>query len=537
MMTKEAISGARRSSSSSQPPADDSTRNDHGGGAHQSQQSQQQRQQHHYKDSLKIFVSRIPVHFDENAIRRLVTERLLAQQEEEEGGKNDSKKDDGDENRHSSNDDDNGRGGGEDGVVLAVELAYPKTTNEEDKVTSSDHDDKTTNKYVVVVEPQQQPQQQQHKGYGFVVLKDTTLVQRALALGKLRRCGAKPTSSRQNYTLYIGPCLTDAEKEKQLQAAAAATATSAASGGGSNKKQPCFLWTSSGNKHCPYGPACKFLHVGGGRGRDGSGSTEAAADVAAKKKKKVKCRDHRKDKCKLGADACPFSHDFEPKTKKYQPPPQKDKNANDSDNDDEQPATMNVKRDDSEKDCISWKTKGKCRNFQKTDGNGIVASSNSPTVSSSSSSSRCCPYRHDPDVQKAALDKIARKKRSQNDHEEPSEDIGDVKATNCSNKRQRRGDDNKNNKVKQPLCIRVFGMSYDTTRDDVQRAFTACGKITQIDFPVFDDASRRSKGYCSVTFCTHKAVEKAVAEMDGHLEKERWWRVQAGNMLLDQWES
>jgi len=55
-----------------------------------------------------------------------------------------------------------------------------------------------------------------------------------------------------------------------------------------------------------------------------------------------------------------------------------------------------------------------------------------------------------------------------------------------------------------------------------------------VEFPRFED-SGRSKGYCGVLFQSPKAVAKAL-ELDGEELMGRWLRVQAGKMLLDQWE-
>ena len=138
---------------------------------------------------------------------------------------------------------------------------------------------------------------------------------------------------------------------------------------------------------------------------------------------------------------------------------------------------------DSEKDCINWKTKGKCR---KGD---------------------ACPYRHDEEILKAIL---AKKKRKIGEEEERAE------------------------KTSQPLCVRVFGLNYDTTEEDVRHFFRDCGKITEVTFPKFED-SGRSKGYCGIVFQSPKAVAAAV-ELDGQDLQGRWLQIQAGKMYLKQWE-
>jgi len=140
-------------------------------------------------------------------------------------------------------------------------------------------------------------------------------------------------------------------------------------------------------------------------------------------------------------------------------------------------------RPDGEKDCINWKTKGKCRKVDK------------------------CPYRHDESVRQAFLEKKKKRKPNPTTEEEKS---------------------------RQPLSVRVYGLNYDTTEDDVKEFFQHCGTIVEITFPRFEDSSR-SKGYCGVLFQSPKAVAKAV-ELDGEELHGRWLRIQAGKMYLRQWD-
>jgi len=142
-----------------------------------------------------------------------------------------------------------------------------------------------------------------------------------------------------------------------------------------------------------------------------------------------------------------------------------------------------VKKDAKDKDCINWKTKGKCRKGDK------------------------CPYRHGESVREATLAKKQKKVE----------------------KREREED-----KVSQPLSIRVFGLNYDTTEGDVREYFKHCGVIKEITFPLFED-SGRSKGYCGVLFVSPKATEKA-CELDGQELHGRWLSVQPGKMYLKQWK-
>eukprot|EP00934_Nitzschia_sp_Nitz4_P006131 Nitzschia sp. Nitz4//scaffold201_size42423//11016//12170//NITZ4_007370-RA/size42423-processed-gene-0.18-mRNA-1//-1//CDS//3329541320//6121//frame0 len=138
----------------------------------------------------------------------------------------------------------------------------------------------------------------------------------------------------------------------------------------------------------------------------------------------------------------------------------------------------------SEKDCINWKTKGKCRKGDS------------------------CLYRHDPEL----LKKLEQKRKRAGDKETEQQ-----------------------SKQKQPLCVRVFGMAYDTTEDDIREFLQDCGKIQQVSFPTFED-SGRSKGYCGVWFSSPKAVEKAI-ELDGQELLGRWLSIQAGKMYLRDWEA
>ena len=138
----------------------------------------------------------------------------------------------------------------------------------------------------------------------------------------------------------------------------------------------------------------------------------------------------------------------------------------------------------NEKDCINWKSKGKCRKGDT------------------------CPYRHDDAVRDALLSKK-------------------------TIKRQR--DDAATDKNRQPLSVRVFGLCYETTEDDVKHFFQDCGKIVEITFPKFED-SGRSKGYCCILFQSPKAVAKAT-ERDGSELHGRWLSIQPGKMYLRKWEA
>jgi hypothetical protein len=59
--------------------------------------------------------------------------------------------------------------------------------------------------------------------------------------------------------------------------------------------------------------------------------------------------------------------------------------------------------------------------------------------------------------------------------------------------------------------------------------------IQEITFPVFKD-SGRSKGYCGVRFQSPVAVTAAVELLHGQELQGRWLSVQAGKMMLREWE-
>jgi RNA recognition motif-containing protein len=236
-------------------------------------------------------------------------------------------------------------------------------------------------------------------------------------------------------------------------------------------KDICFLWKKF---RCPYGDDCKFVHDG-----EGGCNIEAADE---KKSKVQKCFSFKKrGKCKLG-DKCPFSHDT-------------CSNNESKAADTSIEVVANAKnKTDNLKDCINWKTKGKCRKGDK------------------------CPYRHDESVRLKALSK---------------KDTS-VNSTDGMTKTKRKLQD-RQSKVKQSLSIRVFGLNYSTTKEDVQNFFSHCGKIVEITFPTYED-SGRSKGYCGILFASPKAVQKAVEEMNGCELHGRWLSVQEGKMFLRKWE-
>ena len=284
-----------------------------------------------------------------------------------------------------------------------------------------------------------------HRGFGFVMFSTETIRNEAVSAGTVRG-GLKETSKRK-HTIYVRPLDRNIEDD----------------GDSAGTKNLCHLWSLF---RCPYGDACKFVHQG-----------EGGCLEKGNSKKKQKCfAFKKKGKCKLG-DKCPFSHE----SAKEKSDTEKAKGALGSDR----------AKSSSEKDCINWKSKGKCRKMNKG-----------------------CPYRHDEAVREAAL---AKKKRQTKRKRETASADG--------------GEDIEN---RQPLSVRVFGMNYDTTEQDIREFFEHCGPIMEITFPTYED-SGRSKGYCGVLFQSPKAVAKAIELNEAELHG-RWLSVQAGKMYLKQWE-
>lgn len=274
---------------------------------------------------------------------------------------------------------------------------------------------------------------------------------------------------RKRRTMYLAPVdrTTSGGRSSETDADAVGATTAAAATG------VCFLWRAG---RCTRGDACRFAHEGEGR------CVPATTELSCKERRKKKtCFSFRKTgACKRGDD-CPFSHDVAV-VRTSEP----NKTGDDAD----APTSsldFVVVVDKKDKDCINWRTKGKCR---KGD---------------------ACPYRHDPRVRDEALRKQEAKKKKKNKWNDETA------------------------KPRRPLRIRVFGLNYDTTEDRVREFLADCGPIVEMEFPTFDD-SGRSKGYCGVLFQSPKAVDKAVA-LDGAELDGRWLRIQPGKMYLKQWEA
>mmetsp|Transcript_26191 Transcript_26191/g.44659 ORF Transcript_26191/g.44659 Transcript_26191/m.44659 type:complete len:521 (+) Transcript_26191:130-1692(+) len=310
-----------------------------------------------------------------------------------------------------------------------------------------------------------------HRGFGFVTFASSKVREAAIEAGTVR--GSAKVTSKRKHTLYIRPIVRDDDGDEYAKSAGESNVCS-------DNKNICFLWKKF---RCPYGDNCKFVHEGDG------GCANAAEDEKKSekktKKKKQKCFSFKKNgKCKLGEN-CPYSHDFVV-TKKQQTEGSSEgqlQQEEQSNNDDK--CTI-IKKDKSLIDCINWKNKGKCRKGSK------------------------CPYRHDEAVRDAK-----RKKKDQQ-------------------KEKKRSRDDASTKHRQSLSVRVFGLNYSTTEEDVREYFSHCGPIMEITFPTFED-SGRSRGYCGVLFTSPKAVAKAI-ELDGNELHGRWLRIQEGKMFLRKWE-
>ena len=186
-------------------------------------------------------------------------------------------------------------------------------------------------------------------------------------------------------------------------------------------------------------------------------------------KKAPKCFKFRKGKC-LAGDACPFRHVGKPLDK--------------GENRDQ------ATKEDKDKPCFNWKKKGKCRKGDT------------------------CPYSH-------ATNEVGIKKRkAKADQDASKKDKGKRKKGKYS-----KGSENDEKQTH----VRIFGLNYDTTKEQVERVFGKCGKIVGIEFPVFED-SKRSKGFCGIEFENAMGATKCV-KMDGHEVDGRWLRIQKGKMF------
>jgi RNA recognition motif. (a.k.a. RRM, RBD, or RNP domain)/RNA-binding, Nab2-type zinc finger len=399
--------------------------------------------------ACKVFVNRIPATFTEESIVRLIQESVP-------GLPPDSIRD--------------------------ISLVY-ENENDEEKETNNaadnnnDDDRATSNK-------KSQPSRP-HKGYAFLHLATAAAATILLQQQTIR--GSATANSKKKHTIYLSAVADDRNAATFI----------------------CFLWQQ---RRCPYGESCKFRHVGDGACGGpvvpaSSASTALLSDTKTTSRAKTKCWEYlKKGSCRQGDD-CLFWH----------PPPEEQCTAITAAgvattttssavvvvNDKEK-----TKRPDSEKDCINWKTKGKCRKRETT----------------------TCPYRHDENVRGKVLAKKQAEQQQTNNMKRPINMAGSEKESldgGPPTKKMKK-------KTKQPLSVRVFGLNYESTMADVHDLFADCGAIQKVTFPTFDD-SGRSKGYCEVLFTSPQAVDQALLLHETELHG-RWLSVQAGKMLERQWQ-
>ena len=303
-------------------------------------------------DLYKIHVSRIPTKFTEEAVQRILENKIGPGTVEDVVFIYKRPEDDADT---------------DDANASSKESSKPKQNNrKEKKKERSDNDDNRIN--------EAKTPETEHRGFGFVVLKDEPSYNKAVQLESVRG-GRKATSSKQ-HTLYIRPYVQQTQESDRTK---------------------CYLWAKF---RCPYGNDCKFDH-------DGPGGCLIKGEAS---KKKQKCFAFKKGKCNKGDD-CPFSHDFVPQVTVNEDTKEDAKEECVSD--------QKRKKAESEKDCINWKTKGKCRKGDN------------------------CPYKHDDALRQAAL---LKKKRKQQCNAADGE-----KDSKCPKRN------------KQPLWVRIFGLNYETT--------------------------------------------------------------------------
>jgi RNA recognition motif-containing protein len=420
--------------------------------------------------NFKVHISRVPTKFTEDIVKRILLTKM-----------------DCSEN-----------------CIVSVELVYPRNdphkndddtpafdaekggTNDDDaspaKVTSWKRED--YRKTIPDDNTGDDSPIKEHRGFGFVTFSSHELMEGALNLQTIK--GGRKVTSKKQHTIYIRPYVV---VENSPTSRTRPNDDSRSSIAVRDGHDVCYLWSLH---RCPYGDGCKFRHVGEGGCIAKTGQRDGTNDEEGPTKKKGKCFAYKKGKCSKG-DECPFSHDFEPSTATNEKTTRSERTG--------EAVTCTIATTIKNfpiqivKDCINWKSKGVCKKGDK------------------------CPYRHDLDLQKKALQKRELRKNSNGNDKESihNED----------------GSSGKQRKEKQPLSVRVFGLNYETTEHDVREFFQECGKINDINFPSFED-SGRSKGYCAVWFTSPKAVVKAL-ELDGQELHGRWLRIQSGKMM-NEWE-
>jgi len=432
------------------------------------------------EEEYKIYIGRVPTKFTEEIVKRILIDKLSS----------------------SSDDNDND---GNSMIVEKVELIYPHDDDDDDEDKNKNNKEEARNK--------DRQQGEEHRGFGFVTFVTEKYRDDAIKLQTIR--GGTKRTSKKKHTMYLRPYVAktyddddnddgndndNSNNDHDKEANDSSTTNEQPAAG---RRDVCYLW----NLHrCPYGEDCKFKHVGEGSCQVIQNKKELEELLSPEeqqklqRKRKGKCFTYKKKgKCEKG-DECPFSHDFsvdtittniliENKTTTGNKKQQRSSNDDKSNN--------KVKLPNSQKDCINWKTKGKCRKGDK------------------------CEYKHDLELQRKALDKKKRQRDGDNDDKDDD------------NKRIKR-------KEKQPLCVRVFGLNYETTENDIKEFIQQTNnghKIKSILFPKWED-SQRSKGYCGIYFASPKAAQDCVTNCDNAELHGRWLRVQTGkSMTVDQWDN
>jgi hypothetical protein len=445
---------------------------------------------------IKCYIGRVPTTFTEEIVQRILVDKLV-------GGAATSTP---------------------TTIVETVELIYPHDDEDEDHddegnqtTTASGENSRDRRRSSSSSKPQQMGDTnphhnhnnssnnsshpgREHRGFGFVLFATEAHRDAALALGTVR--GGRKTTSKKQHTMYLRPYVAktyDDDDNNDTTNNDDNNNTNDINNNDTNTdtepgRDICYLW---GLKRCPYREHCKFKHVGDGgcipKPHESNADLSPDEQQRLRRKRRGKCFAYKKKgTCEKGEE-CPFSHDFRPDiTGTGTSSTTTNANANNN-------TCTVVVLAKSEKDCINWKTKGKCRKGDK------------------------CVYKHDPQLQKKALAKIANKKRKR---EGGGVDDGDHHSSSHTRK------------PKQPLSVRVFGLNYDTTETDLVAWIEALAKhpVTSVVFPRFGD-SNRSKGYCGVYFASPKAAIAAVDACDGAELHGRWLKVQTGkSMTIDEWE-
>lgn len=464
------------------------------------------------KYTHKIYIGRVPTKFTEDTVKRILIEKMLLT---------------------DSNDSGSGSGSS-DNIVEKVELIYP---HDDDDADDGDNNNKGGSKGSERRSSQKDKDDEvakrakdrangidvEHRGFGFIIFSTEKYRDDALKLQTIR--GGRKTTSKKLYTMYLRPYVAitynddDKNENGGVEADDKQKEERSNDNANANARDICYLW----NLHrCPYGKECKFRHVAEGSclKKDEDLSPEELKQI--QRKRKGKCFVYKKKGICDKGDDCPYSHDFDTvqvvteDTTKYK------KENEESSSGETTKSKTKTKTPDSLKDCINWKTKGKCRKGDK------------------------CVYKHDPELQKKALIKKEIKiKQNSSSKKRKHDDAEEEVSNDANNKRQN------SRKEKQPLCVRIFGLNYDTTENDIKEFIKLkLGSggdnndpknpnqhlIKSVLFPKFEDSSR-SKGYCGIYFASPKAALDCVSKCDNEELHGRWLRVQTGkSMTIDEWD-